>query len=111
MLPKWARVAFDERQGQFVECLQLDGTPEQGGIVRTRTAARLIYVYAHASVLGGAPPASLQMAERAFANLHRIAWKDGARPGYCRTFDRLTERVTDPVIDLYDNACVLLALS
>ncbi|MDZ7875153.1 MAG: AGE family epimerase/isomerase [Rhizobium sp.] len=35
----------------------------------------------------------------------------GKRGGYTRSFNRHTERVTDPVRDLYDNACVLLALS
>jgi mannose/cellobiose epimerase-like protein (N-acyl-D-glucosamine 2-epimerase family) len=111
MLPKWAATAFDAKQGQFMECLQLDGSPDQSQVVRTRTAARLIYVYAHASVLGVAPPGSLQMAERAFANLHQVAWRSGAKPGYIRAFNRATELSIDPVRDLYDNACVLLALS
>ncbi|PPJ49046.1 N-acylglucosamine 2-epimerase [Rhizobium sp. KAs_5_22] len=110
-LPKWAVAAYDERHGQFMESLKLDGTPETTGIVRTRTAARLIYVYAHATVLGVAPAGSLQKAERAFANLHRVTWNAGARPGYARAFNRLTDAVTDPERDLYDNACVLLALA
>ncbi len=59
-LPKWAVAAYDERYGHFMESLKLDGTPETTGIVRTRTAARLIYVYAHATVLGVAPAGSLQ---------------------------------------------------
>lgn len=111
IVPTWAKAAYDERHGQFVEYLQLDGTPQEDGVVRTRTVARQIYVHAHASVMGVASPDSLAMAESAFANLHRIAWKRGASPGYCRAFDRITETVTDPVRDLYDNACVLLALS
>lgn len=111
MLPKWASTAYDAQHGQFMECLQLDGTPDVSNIVRTRTAARLIYVYAHASALGVAPHGSLQMAEQAFANLHQMAWMDGEKPGYVRRFDRATGVVTDPVRDLYDNACVLLALS
>lgn len=111
MLPKWAATAFDARQGQFMECLQLDGSADQNQIVRTRTIARLIYVYTHASVLGVAPSGALQMAEQAFANLHRVAWRRGPKSGYVRALNRATERVTDPVCDLYDNACVLLALS
>lgn len=111
MLPKWAATAFDARQGQFMECLQLDGSADQSQIVRTRTVARLIYVFAHASVLGVAPSGALPMAEQAFANLHRVAWRAGPQPGYARALNRATELVIDPVRDLYDNACVLLALS
>ncbi|HBF29082.1 AGE family epimerase/isomerase, partial [Rhizobium sp.] len=108
---KWVQQAYDAPSGQFIECLQLDGSPDPNQTVRTRTAARLIYVYAHASALGVAPAGSLTMAEQAFANLHRSAWKNSPRPGYARTFHRTTGLVIDPVRDLYDNACVVLALS
>ena len=111
ILPTWSKSGFDESCGQFVEYLELDGSPQEAGEVRTRTVARQIYVYAHAAHLGLAPSASLAMAERAFANLHRVAWVSGKRGGYARSFNRHTELVTDPVRDLYDNACVLLALS
>jgi mannose/cellobiose epimerase-like protein (N-acyl-D-glucosamine 2-epimerase family) len=111
ILPTWSVSGFDERHGQFVEYLELDGRPQRDGAVRTRTVARQIYVHAHASTLGVAPPSSLAIAERAFDNLHRIAWVKGTRSGYARSFDRSTGLVTDPVRDLYDNACVLLALS
>jgi mannose/cellobiose epimerase-like protein (N-acyl-D-glucosamine 2-epimerase family) len=111
ILPTWIATAFDERRGQFVEHLELDGMPQRGGVVRTRTVARQIYVHAHAAALGVAPSSSLEIAEEAFANLHRIAWVEGTRSGYARAFDRISQTVTDPVRDLYDNACVLLALS
>ncbi len=110
-LPKWAATAFDEQHGHFMESLQLDGTPETTGIVRTRTVGRLIYVYAHASVLKVGPPGSLEKAERAFHNLHRVAWTAGDKPGYARTINRFTDEVLDPERDLYDNACMLLALA
>ena len=77
ILPTWAVVGYDERCGQFVEHLELDGSAQASGEVRTRTVARQIYVHAHAAHLGVAPPASLQMAEAAFANLHRVAWIGG----------------------------------
>jgi len=111
ILPTWSKSGFDETCGQFVEYLELDGSPQESGEVRTRTVARQIYVHAHAAHLGLAPAGSLAMAERAFANLHRVAWVGGRRGGYARSFNRHTERITDPVRDLYDNACVLLALS
>lgn len=111
ILPTWSKSGFDETCGQFVEYLELDGSPQESGEVRTRTVARQIYVHAHAAHLGVTPSPSLAMAERAFANLHRVAWVGGNRGGYARSFNRHTELVTDPVRDLYDNACVLLALS
>ncbi|MBP1852782.1 AGE family epimerase/isomerase [Rhizobium halophytocola] len=111
ILPTWSKSGFDETCGQFVEYLELDGSSQKSGEVRTRTVARQIYVHAHAAHLGLAPSESLAMAERAFANLHRVAWVSGKRSGYVRGFNRHTELITDPVRDLYDNACVLLALS
>jgi mannose/cellobiose epimerase-like protein (N-acyl-D-glucosamine 2-epimerase family) len=111
VLPSWSKSGFDEASGQFVEYLELDGSPQRSGDVRTRTVARQIYVYAHAAHLGVAPSGSLAMAERAFANLHRVAWVDGKRGGYGRAFDRHSEILIDPTRDLYDNACVVLALS
>lgn len=110
-LPVWARTSFDERSGHFMEALELDGSADQSGIVRTRTAARQIYVFAHASVLGVAPEGALDKSERAFANLHATAWTAGNKPGYARAFNRFTGDVTDPERDLYDHACVLLALA
>lgn len=111
ILPTWSKSGFDEACGQFVEYLELDGSAQKAGEVRTRTVARQIYVHAHAAHLGVAPSDSLAMAEQAFENLHRIAWVSGKRGGYVRSFNRHTELITDPVRDLYDNACVLLALS
>lgn len=111
ILPTWSKSGFDEACGQFVEYLELDGSAQKAGEVRTRTVARQIYVHAHAAHLGVAPSDSLAMAEQAFENLHRIAWFSGKRGGYVRSFNRHTELITDPVRDLYDNACVLLALS
>lgn len=110
-LPVWGRAAFDEGAGHFMEALELDGSPDRQGIVRTRTAARQIYVFAHASVLGVAPERSLEKAEIAFANLHACTWTGSEKPGYARAFDRFTGAVTDPERDLYDHACVLLALA
>lgn len=110
-LPFWLDAGFDAENGHFLEKLELDGTPGHSGVLRTRTAARQIYVYAHAAALGVAPPGALEAARRAGDTLHTVAWRSGARPGYARSFDRLTGAVLDPVVDLYDQACVLLALA
>ncbi|MBP2551688.1 mannose/cellobiose epimerase-like protein (N-acyl-D-glucosamine 2-epimerase family) [Neorhizobium galegae] len=81
ILPTWSNSGFDGSCVQFVEYLQLDGSSQKAGEVRTRTVARQIYVHAHAAHLGVAPSASLDLAERAFANLHHVAWVSGKRGG------------------------------
>ncbi len=110
-LPCWLDAGFDGVNGHFVESLALDGTPETTGVLRTRSTARQIYVYAHAHVLGIAPAGALEIAERAFGNLRKLAWIDGAMPGFASTFNRFTGKVVDPLRDLYDHTCVLLALA
>jgi mannose/cellobiose epimerase-like protein (N-acyl-D-glucosamine 2-epimerase family) len=110
-LPYWASTGFDEIHGHFVEGLALDGTPETSGDLRTRSAARLIYVFAQSACLGVAPSDGLAKAEIAFRNLHTCAWQTGEKPGYVRAFSRFSARITDPSRDLYDHACVLLALA
>jgi mannose-6-phosphate isomerase len=109
VLPAWLEAAFDERAGQFVEGLELDGAQDRSGVVRIRTAARQIYVYAQAAALGVGPAGGLEKAERAYAHLSRTAWVAGDAPGFARAINLAEGRVTDPVRDLYDHACVLLA--
>jgi mannose-6-phosphate isomerase len=111
LLPRWLSLAFDTGAGQFVEALELDGSHERSGIVRVRSAARQIYVYAHAAALGVAPPTALDKAEQAFANLHHCAWIGGDKPGYASSFHVRTGELKNPRRDLYDHACVLLALA
>jgi len=110
ILPRWLETAFDEPSRQFVEGLDLDGTPDKSGMVRVRTAARQIYVYAHAHALGAAPVGALAKAEAAFENLRKIAWSDDPR-GYASVIDVESASVVDIRRDLYDHACVLLALA
>jgi mannose-6-phosphate isomerase len=111
VLPFWASTAFDGEAGQFMEGLETDGSADPSGIVRIRTAARQVYVFAQASALGVAPQGALEKAEHAFANLRKTAWIDGDRPGFARAINYKTGQVTDPERDLYDHACVLLALA
>lgn len=111
VLPVWAETAFDADAGQFMEGLQTDGSADPSGVVRTRTAAREIYVFAQASALGVAPEGALDKAERAFASLRATAWIGGDRPGFARTINYKTGTIVDSERDLYDTACVLLALA
>lgn len=111
ILPQWLDAAFDREAGQFMEGLEIVGGAQISGIVRTRTIARQIFTFAHTAHLGLAPKGALEAAETAFAHLDAVAWNASGRPGYARAFDRRTRLVTDPLVDLYDLACVELALA
>ncbi len=107
VLPFWLRAAHDPVRGHFHEGLALDGSPLSTATLRTRTAARMIHTFAEAASLGIEPAGGLAAAERAAEALERDArLGDG---GYVRAFDRETGMVLDPVRDLYDQSCVLLA--
>jgi mannose-6-phosphate isomerase len=79
-------------------------------MLRVRSAARQIYVFADAPTRGFGTASHLSIAEAAFERLHRAAWIDGAEPGYARVINRIDDTAIDTTRDLYDNACVLLAL-
>jgi mannose/cellobiose epimerase-like protein (N-acyl-D-glucosamine 2-epimerase family) len=111
ILPHWLETAFDQRSQQFVEGLELDGTPDRSGIVRVRTAARQIYVFAHAHALGVAPAGAIAKAEIAFENLRKTAWSNDHPGGYASTMNIQSGAIINCRRDLYDHACVLLALS
>ncbi|MFS8057144.1 AGE family epimerase/isomerase [Rhizobium sp. BR 317] len=111
MLPVWLKRAFDDKASQFVEALSLDGDHTRSTVVRTRTAARQIYVFANAYCRNAAPIGALDKAQIAFENLKSICWVPGERAGFARSYDLATSRVVDPEIDLYDQSCVLLALA
>lgn len=111
LLPLWLNRAFDREAGQFMEGLEIGGGPQISGVVRTRTATRQIYTFCHTAHLGLAPAGALAAAETAIDHLDAAAWGADGRLGYARAFDRRTRTVTDPVVDLYDQACALLALA
>ncbi|WFU12375.1 AGE family epimerase/isomerase (plasmid) [Rhizobium sp. CB3090] len=111
ILPAWLKLAFDDDACQFVEALALDGSRTGSTVVRTRTSARQIYVFAHAYCQNAAPREALDKAQIAFDSLRSTCWMPGERSGFVRSFDRKASRVVDPEIDLYDQSCVLLALA
>ncbi len=107
ILPCWMIRGHDVATGHFHEALALDGGVLVDSSLRIRTAARMIYVYADAARLGLAPDGALEVAVKAGEALERDARvADG---GYVRSIDRSTGTVIDPVRDLYDMACVLIA--
>lgn len=109
-LPVWLETAVDPVTGLFREGLATDGAPLPPGRVRTRTVARLIYVFAHAATLGVAPDGGLAAAIRAGEALHRAAWRTGPG-GYGRSIDERDSTLADPEVDLYDQSCVVLAFA
>ncbi|MCY4261197.1 MAG: AGE family epimerase/isomerase [Rhodobacteraceae bacterium] len=109
ILPYWITVGLDPGTGHFHEALALDGAPLSDSTLRTRTAARMIYVYADAARLGMAPDGSLSAAVLAAEALERDAGV--AEGGYVRSIDRCTGTVLDAVRDLYDMSCTLIALA
>lgn len=97
-LPLWCRGdGFAEQLGEAARPV-----PRQG--VTTLAQARQIYVYAHAAQLGW--PQGLPLAIAAWRRLRDRAWAEG--------WVRETApdgRVLDPVVDLYDQGFMLLALA
>jgi mannose/cellobiose epimerase-like protein (N-acyl-D-glucosamine 2-epimerase family) len=105
-LPFWCSHGYDHEAGGFVEHLELDGRPADVSYKRVRAQARQIYVFSHAAMLGWRD--GLPYAEAAWDFLRQHGW--GAEGGWVRRLGR-SGGIVDPVIDLYDNAFVLLALA
>ncbi len=105
-LPFWADRGLDPVRGGFVERMELDGRPDLAADKRVRVQARQIYVFSHAATLGWS--GGLEAAREGHRFLTRHARLVGG--GWAR---RLTPdgTVTDPTLDLYDQAFVLLALA
>ncbi len=109
VLPVWLATAHDAGSGHFHEGLALDGGHLSSNRLRIRTAARMIHVYADAARLGLGPPGGLAAARAAAGALERDARHAGG--GYVRAIGRRDGTVADPVRDLYDQSCVLLAFA
>ena len=97
-LPLWCR------GGRFAEQYDEAARPVPRQGVTTLAQARQIYVYAHAAQLGW--PHGLPVAMAAWRRLRDRAWADG----WVRE-TAADGTVLDPVVDLYDQAFMLLALA
>ena len=105
-LPLWATAR--QPDGAFVEQLDAAGRPVPRAGRTTLAQARQIYVCAHAAVLGWQP--GLVAAVAAWRRLRDAGWAEGGGGGWVRE-SAADGAVLDPVIDLYDQAFVLLALA
>ncbi len=108
LLPFWAEIGVDRRDGGFVEQLTPDRRPELDRPRRSMVQARQIYVFSQASLLG-APGWTLDTARRGFQFLTSHHWdrKDG---GWWHSIDR-NGRPNDRRKDAYDHAFVLFAMA
>ena len=104
--PLWLAHGIDRRRGGFHEFLTLDGLGCDAGYRRLRVLARQVYVFSEAH-RRGLPGAAAAVEMGVDALRRQAALPSG---GYAWRFD-LDGRVTDPRIDLYDQAFVLLSLS
>lgn len=106
-LPFWAVHGLDLDNGGYVEQLTLDGADAEIAFKRTRVAARQVYVFSHAAVMGW--QAGVALAAPGVEYLTTRAWQ-GDDKGFARTLTR-TGEVLDATPDLYDHAFVLFAFA
>ena len=106
-LPFWGRHGVDYTNGGYVEQLTLDGRDAGVAFKRTRVAARQIYTFSHAQLLGW--DGGEDKAAPGIDFLTNRAWQ-GLDKGFARTLSRQGE-VIDPTPDLYDHAFALFAFA
>lgn len=106
-LPFWAAHGLDPDNGGYVEQLTLAGADAGVVFKRTRVAARQVYVFSHAALMGW--KAGLALAEPGMEFLTTRAWL-GADKGFARTLSR-TGEVLDETPDLYDHAFALFGFA
>ena len=105
-LPLWASKGWDDRNGGFIERLNLDGSPDAAAHKRVRVQARQIYCYAKAAQFGWYPGAK-ELALKALDLLITRASSPDGQPGYVHLLDA-GGSVIDAKRDAYDHCIVLL---
>lgn len=106
-LPIWAVHGLDGDNGGYVEQLTKEGRDAEVGYKRTRVAARQVYVFSHAAILGWS--AGNELAAPGIDYLINRVWQ-GADKGFARQLSQ-TGDVEDPTPDLYDHAFVLFGFA
>lgn len=105
-LPLWCGAGHAGPGLGFVDELDTRARPVEAPTTSVLVQARQVYVYSHAAALGW--PHGLPAAKSALAFLRQHGWR--AEGGWVRSLGR-EGGVSDPTVDLYDNAFVLLALA
>lgn len=104
-LPYWAARGGDDLRGGIVEELTFAGDDAAIPYKRTRVAARQMYVFSHAAILGWTE--GLGIVDQAGTWLAQKAWSGDF---FARRLTRAGE-VLDPTPDLYDHAFVLFGFA
>lgn len=105
-LPLWARTAWDEDKGGFVESLTLDGAPLPDRERRMRVIPRQIFAFSEAAILGWDPEEAKRIAMLGLEYLDGPA--RAPKGGWVHRLDR-SGRHIDLRRGLYDHAFVILA--
>jgi len=105
-LPLWARTAWDEDKGGFVESLTLDGIPLPDRERRMRVIPRQIFAFSEAAILGWEPEEARRIAMLGLEYLDGPARAPNG--GWVHRLDRSGHHI-DPRRGLYDHAFVILA--
>jgi mannose/cellobiose epimerase-like protein (N-acyl-D-glucosamine 2-epimerase family) len=108
-LPLWASAGWDDPEGQFVEQLDLSGTPLLNVPRRVMVQSRQIFVYATAHRRGWFRGGDILARRAVDVMIDRYLEPDGM-PGWAFSTDR-GGAVVDGRRDLYAHAFVLLALA
>lgn len=110
-LPLWSSAGLDATHGGFFDDLRRNGTPLADAPKRLRVQARQIYVFSHAHVLGwqSGPDrmSPLDAAADGFDFMTRHYWRDD--PGGFVYATGRDGTVTDPTVELYEQAFALFA--
>jgi mannose-1-phosphate guanylyltransferase/mannose-6-phosphate isomerase len=105
-LPLWSTAGVDEKHGGFYEALSFEGKP-LARPKRMRTIARQIFAFAVAKERGWGGPAD-ELIDHGISFI--VKHGRSANGGWVRVLD-IDGSVADPVEDIYDHSCVLLALA
>ncbi|MCF6328396.1 MAG: AGE family epimerase/isomerase [Henriciella sp.] len=104
---KWSHLAWDKEHGGFVECLSMDGVPDQQADRRVRVQARQVFSFARAITLGWANgEIAPDLIENGLNYLNTIC--KHADGGWVHRVDYNGD-VLDPKRDLYDHAFIMMA--
>lgn len=110
-LPLWSGAGLDGNAGGFYDNLNLDGDALGSAPKRLRVQARQVYVFSHAHLLGWTPAPGqvtpLDAATHGFDFMIEHYWRDD--PGGFVYATGPDGTITDPRIELYDQAFVLFA--
>ena len=108
-LPLWAEAGWDDREGQFVEQLDLTGRPLLDVPRRVMVQSRQIFVFATAHRRGWYSGGDALARCAVDTMINRYLERDG-KPGWAFSTDR-GATVVNGQRDLYAHAFVLLALA